>query len=89
MGDLQRKTDPARRVVRAIARLIFAVIYLRLTKCQSLSIAVFQSGFATFLSAKRDDSRMREPERSASSQVIVGRFQTGEDRPTGRVCGSR
>jgi len=36
MGDLQRKTDPARRVVRAIARLVFAVIYFRLTKCQSL-----------------------------------------------------
>lgn len=54
MGDLQRKTDPALRVVRAIARLICAVIYLRPTKCQSLSVTVSQPQFAALLSAKRD-----------------------------------
>jgi hypothetical protein len=74
MGDLQRKTDPALRVVRAFARIIFAVIYLRLTKCQSLSIAAFQPARAALPSAKRDASGRSDGVRSTAADPVAAAY---------------
>lgn len=82
MGDLQKKTDPALRVVRAFARLIFAVIYLRRTKCQSLSVTAIQPDFAAVLSAKRDVPGMRQAKLSTPFTSLRLRFQPCDDRPT-------
>jgi hypothetical protein len=76
MGDLQKKTDPALRVVRAFARLIFAVIYLRRTKCQSLSVTAFQPDFAAVLSAKRDVPRDAPSEAFNTVYVIAAQVST-------------
>jgi hypothetical protein len=76
MGDLQRRTDPALRVVRAVARLIRAVIYLRLTKCQSLSVTDFQPAVAAFLSAKRDVPQGAYGEASNPVYVIAAQGST-------------
>jgi hypothetical protein len=76
MGDLQRKTDPALRVVRAVARPICAVIYLRLIKCQSISLAVPQPAFAAFLSAKGDVSQGAHGEASNPVYVIAAQGST-------------
>lgn len=70
MGDLQRETDPARRIVRAFARLIFAVIYFRRTKCQSISSRIFNRSFPPFRIV-RTTHRIRSEDRFYKPSTVA------------------
>jgi hypothetical protein len=90
MGDLQRKTDPALRVVRAVARLICAVIYLRLTKSQSLSVTVFELAGAAFsVGEKRRPHAAFDEAFKPSLRDCCAGFNLVPVRRLKLTCGSR